>query len=162
MELNEGMIQLNQLCKGKDWFFDIGTDTSGNYIVYVKFMDLKTLTFIPDTMAGRSVLVHFAASKLANKDQFINKSNIHRLEFSDETSSIFDTVEGNELGFLIKELDELKFICEFDILESIFWEVHDGPNSVTNCSAMFPEVRKRMEKLYDQYGFDVIHNEFES
>ncbi len=71
MDINEGMDQLSQLYKGKDWFYDVGMDQYGRYVVYVKYMCNETLTGIVDKMAGKQVLVHFAASKTATREQFV-------------------------------------------------------------------------------------------
>jgi hypothetical protein len=48
-------------------------------------------------------------------------------------------------------------MCGSNIMQDIFYEVHDKENAVTNLSAKFPDVRKSMEKLYAQYGFDLIY-----
>jgi hypothetical protein len=46
-----------------------------------------------------------------------------------------------------------------NLLENIFYEVHDGKNSITEYSAMVPQLREEMEKLYHIYGFDVLYEE---
>lgn len=62
---------------------------------------------------------------------------------------------------LTDELDRLERLCGSNILQDIFYEVHDKTNAVTNLSAKFPEVRGRVEKLYDKYGFDIIYEELD-
>lgn len=62
---------------------------------------------------------------------------------------------------LTDELDKLERLCGSNILQDIFYEVHDRGNAVTNLSAKFPEVRQRMEKLHDKYGFDIIYEELD-
>lgn len=62
---------------------------------------------------------------------------------------------------LTDEIDRLERICGSNILQDIFYEIQDGKNAVTNLSAKFPEVRARMQKLYDKYGFDIIYEELD-
>lgn len=62
---------------------------------------------------------------------------------------------------LTDELDRLERLCGSNILQDIFYEVHDKTNAVTNLSAKFPEVRGRVERLYDKYGFDIIYEELD-
>jgi hypothetical protein len=62
---------------------------------------------------------------------------------------------------LTDEIDRLERICGSNILQDIFYEIQDGKNAVTNLSAKFPEVRTRMQKLYDKYGFDIIYEELD-
>jgi hypothetical protein len=45
-----------------------------------------------------------------------------------------------------------------DIVAAIFFETHDGKNAVTNYSEQYPNVRQRMEKLYNTFGFDVLYD----
>ena len=165
MDFSEGMDQLSQLCKGKDWFFDISTDTSGNYVVYVKSMNMETMTLIPDTMAGRRVLVHFAASKLATREQFTDRPNLYKQNWPEPMDVVSEVVGSGEeeksLNHLIQELERLEKMCGSNMLQDIFYEIHDGDNAMTNLSAKFPDVRRGMEKLYHQYGFDVIYEEMD-
>lgn len=62
---------------------------------------------------------------------------------------------------LTDELDRLEKLCGSNILGEIFFEENDGKNAVTNLSAKYPEVRKRIHRLYELYGFDVIYEELE-
>jgi hypothetical protein len=62
---------------------------------------------------------------------------------------------------LTDELDRIERSCGSNVLQDIFYEVHDGTNAVTNLSARYPEVRQRVQKLYDKYGFDTIYEELD-
>jgi hypothetical protein len=62
---------------------------------------------------------------------------------------------------LTDELDRLEKLCGSNILQDIFYEVHDQKNAVTNLSARYPEVRTRIQKLYDKYGFNAIYEELD-
>lgn len=174
MSIEEGMDQLSKQFKGRDWFYDIGTDQYGRIVVYVKYMCHETLHDIPDQAGGIQVLVHFAASKLASRDQFVEKPQSRLLPVATGTlppppvdqivevvGSLSGADEDRSLRHLQNELDRLEKICGSYTLSDIFYEIQDGKNSVTNLSGRYPEVRKSMEKLYDQYGFDVIYEELD-
>jgi hypothetical protein len=183
MSINEGMDQLSQQFKGRDWFYDVGTDQYGRIVVYVKYMCHETLHEIPDKAGGVQVLVHFAASKTATREQFTETPTpkpLSPVEFTQKAKEAqangIDVGVGQMLDeldvgafstkeltsrYLQDELDRLEKICGSRTLQDIFYEIQDGPNAVTNLSARYPEVRKGMEKLYDQYGFDVIYEELD-
>jgi hypothetical protein len=169
MEVAEGYELLGNLFRDREWFFDIGMDSLGNYIMYVKFMNHETLHDIPDRVADRHVLVHFAASKTASATQFTNApSNVlditHQAEYlgqADEIEELPSHLLEDDLDDLLVELDHLEKKCGSNILQDIFYEVHDKDRAVTNLSDRYPEVRGTMEKLYDKYGFDVIYEELD-
>lgn len=195
MDFNEGMDHLSQLCKGKDWFYDISTDNLGRIVVYVKFMNQETL-HLPDTVAGKQVVVHFAGSLLAKRDNFVNNEsakhpllNVQRLPednaklpvsgplITNATSfgkpvaepvelenleDIMDvSTDDQSLRHLQNELDRLEKVCGSHTLQDIFYESHDGKNAVTNMSKHYVDVRKSMDKLIQEYGFDVIYEELD-
>lgn len=187
MSISEGMDQLSQQFKGRDWFYDVGTDQYGRLVVYVKYMCHETLHEIPDKAGGIQVLVHFAASKLATREQFTEsptpKSSIGLTptEFMEKAreaqakgadvgvgqmldeldQELLPVEEVKSLRHLQNELDRLEKICGANTLSDIFFEIKDGKNAVTNLSARYPEVRQRLDALFDEYGFDVIYEELE-
>lgn len=160
------MDELINLFGKKDWFHSVGHDQYGRLIVYIKHSTHETLTGIPDRVDGKQVLVHFASSLTASKDQFANViSRPESVEptLQEEMDSLPDleTISNSSLLELTNELDKLEKICGSNILQDIFYEVHDGGNAVTNLSARYPEVRMRLNKLYQQYGFDIIYEELD-
>lgn len=177
MDFNESVNQLSTLYKGKDWFNDIGTDTFGRIVVYVKHMNHEVLKDIPDMVAGKQILVHFIGSKTATREQFVKTD--HNSKFmqvitetqangdSENFGQVLDELafqfedEEQSLRHLQNELDRLEKICGSNALQDIFYEVQDGNNAVTNLSSRYPGVRKDIEKLFDQYGFDVIYEELD-
>ena len=191
MNINEGMEQLSQMFKTRDWFYDVGQDPYGRIVVYVKYMCQETLHEIPDKAGGIQVLVHFSGSKTATREQFVDTPNApgSTLKPFDPKAFIeaakvaqangidtgfgsmlddgdLDQIVGHEeeeksVLHLQKELDRLEKSCGSRTLQDIFYEVQDGKNAVTNMSARYPEVRQTMEKLYDEYGFDVIYEELD-
>jgi hypothetical protein len=177
MDLNEGMEYLKGLYKDKDWFHSVGTDQYGRLVVYVNYMCDDNLRNVVDNVGKTQVLVHFSASKTATRDQFVDKPQSRLLPLATGTlppppppeEQIVDIVgsvagadtEEKSLRHLQNELDRLEKMCGSYTLQDIFYEVQDGKNAVTNLSARYPEVRKSLEKLFDQYGFDVIYEELD-
>ena len=179
MDFNEGLNFLANLCKGKDWFAEVGTDQYGRFVVYVNFMCHETLHNIPDTVAGKQVLVHFIASKTATREQFVETPgpkpsivsefiqkakeaqaqgiDVGVGQMLDELDVGSMNTEELSMRHLEDELDRLEKMCGSNCLQDIFYEIRDGRNAVTNHSTRYPEVRTRLEKLYNEYGFDVIY-----
>lgn len=180
MDLNEGMEHLRNLYKDKEWFHSVGQDQYGRIVVYIHHSTHETLHDIPDRVANKQVLVHFAGSLCLNKDQYVTtpKSTFSIVEFKQAVSEA--RAQGIDTGFgvladpnydpidepehedlsqrrLENELTKLEKICGSNALQDIFYEIRDAHNAVTNLSARYPEVREALETLYDQYGFDVIY-----
>ena len=176
MDLNEGMEHLRSLYKDKEWFHSVGQDQYGRIVVYIHHATHETLHDIPDRVANKQVLVHFAGSLCLNKDQYVNTptSTFSIAEFKqavqeardngldtgllstmdDETHDVFEDLSQRRLE---NELTRLEKVCGSNTLQDIFYEIRDAHNAVTNLSARYPDVRESLEKLYDQYGFDVIY-----
>ena len=159
------LVWLHDKFADRDWFHSVGEDQYGRLVVYVKYMCHDTLYDIPDQVGGVQVLCHFAASKLATRESYTDpqrksteEDNIP-FELIQDVSDEEELIENNPLDLreLIRELDRLERMSGSNIMQDIFYEVHDKANAVTNLSAKFPDVRERMEKLYAQYGFDLIY-----
>jgi hypothetical protein len=181
MDKQEGMDQLNEMYKAKEWYHSVGLDQYGRIVVYVKFMNHETLHDIPDNMGKHQVLVHFAGSKLATREQFVSMPQAPGASFvqaaKEAQANGVDTSVGQMLDvvtevagteeeeksilYLQKELERLEKICGSYTLQDIFYEIQDGKNAVTNMSARYPEVHTRLLKLYNLYGFDVIYEELD-
>lgn len=170
MDTTKGLQELSALCKGKDWFYDVGVEKYGRLVVYVIRSSEEILRFVPDTVDGVQVLVHFAshapprasappvkAPALALVD-ITNEAEYLGQEDMEELPSDFLT---SDIGVLARELDRLERLCGSNILQDIFYEVHDGAHAVTNVSGRFPQVRASMESLYKEYGFDIIYEELD-
>jgi hypothetical protein len=147
----------------KDWFHSVGLDKYKRIVVYVKYMCDETTNDIPREINGVRVLCHFADSKNINPELFSHKGvkskvvaplpelDNEDVEFIEEPNTPLDLRE------LVSELDRLEKMSGSNIMQDIFYEVHDGANAVTNLSSKFPDVRRGMETLYNQYGFDLIY-----
>jgi len=176
--MDRNIEKLHDSFKNKDWFFSVGKDEFNRVVVYVKYMCQSTLYDIPTSINGQQVLVHFAGSHTATLDRFVTDENksMFRLkslaaeaedpdknDLEDELELDFDipSFSFHDVKDLINELERLEDICGAAV-EDIFYEIHDGKNAVTNFSAKFPEVRRSMESLYEDYGFDIISEQFEA
>lgn len=140
-----------------NWFCDAEVDTLGRFVVYVDRMDIPFIGSTPDMIGGYHVLFHFIASQPIHT----SPSRVVTIEPEELVEEFpLDEVETN-LDFLISELDRLEKLCGSNILQDIFYEVHDGKNAVTNLSAKFTEVRESLNELYENYGFDLIYEELD-
>lgn len=179
MDVDQGMEHLRNLYKDKEWFHSVGQDQYGRIVVYIHHATHETLHDIPDRVANKQVLVHFAGSLCLNKDQYVNTTNTSPKMLTPEEfmeAAHRAAVNGADVGFgqmldeeydlvvedlsqrrLENELTRLEKVCGSNALQDIFYEIRDAHNAVTNLSARYPDVREALEKLYDQYGFDVIY-----
>lgn len=182
MEVQEGLKILVQKYSHQPWYDSVGLDKYGRYVVYVHTMNMEIMKTVEPSLDGKQVLMHYASSKPENMKKYITEYNWNTIKSSTTTENKFDPFardprighlgkfdlekiesesEPADIDELIAELDRLEKICGTHGLETIFYEVHDGKNAVTNLSVKYPEVKKSMQKLYDTYGFDIIYEEIE-
>jgi hypothetical protein len=164
-------VWLQTKFSSQDWFDSVGTDRQGRLVVYVKYLSFDILNAIPLDLMGGRVLVHLAASKAASATQFVNTVSrptqtvvAPPVEVTPlEEESVEDTSGAIEVSVdeLERELDRLERACGSNMLQDLFYEIHDGKNAVTNNSTRYPEVFASLKQLYDQYGFDVIYEELD-
>jgi hypothetical protein len=114
---------------------------------------------IPAKINNKQVLFHF----FHPQHTYIKfePNTIPQVEKKVEPVVTHVTQEEVNIDDLISDLDDLEDICGSNVLQDIFYEVHDGKNAVTNWSSKFPEVRIALDKLYSTYGFDLIYEELD-
>jgi hypothetical protein len=187
MEKSEAMEQLSQKFKGLDWFYDIGLDQYGRIVVYAHWINSEIYKLVPDKIEKFQILLHFAGSKTATREQFVTSPNAPGSGLKPFVESIEEAqAKGIDTGFgqmldegeldqivgaeveenksllhLQNELTRLEKACGSYTLQDIFYEIQDGKNAVTNLSSRYPEVHQAMKKLFDEYGFDVIYEELD-
>jgi hypothetical protein len=161
--MDQALQQLKQMYHEQSWFANVGQDQFGRFVVYVN--DMSLAKDVPDRFQGKQVLVHFADSQ-GSGNRFLNRSEEHLPEYKSipETEIQVDSAEDDQqleakVETLIYELDALENEHPLNILESILYEIHDESNSIiafTNLSARHPIARQRLEKLYQEFGFDLV------
>lgn len=148
-----------------DWYHSVGRDEFKKLVLYVNYMNSEMLNLT--SSLDRDIKIHFAGSITATKDIYtdnqsaINKLEMHESDLSEDIDlSEFD---GGAISVveLSSELERLEKICGSNILQDIFYEVHDGKNAITNLSFKFPDVKHAVDLLYAKYGFDNIYEELD-
>src|SRR5271157_3076544 len=115
MDKQEGMDQLSKMYKDKEWYHSVGLDQYGRIVVYVQFMNHETLHDIPDNMGKHQVLVHFAGSKTATREQFTNNPQAPGASLKPLTAASFmeaareAQAKGIDTGFgqMVEDLDQV-------------------------------------------------------
>lgn len=158
MEYFANLDQLVEAVQKYEWFRGTGLDEFGRFVVYVSRMDYNVIKEISTKINKQQVLFHFYYPKL----QYITQVANIIPQVKKPVAVIPALQKEINLEQLIDDLDSLENICGSNILQDIFYEVHDGKNAVTNWSSKFPEVRKSMDVLYTTYGFDLIYEELDS
>jgi hypothetical protein len=159
MEHFANLDQLVEAVQKYEWFLGTGLDEFGRFVVYVSRMDYNVLKEIPAKINNKQVLFHF----FHPQHTYIKfePNTIPQVEKKVEPVVTHVTQEEVNIDDLISDLDDLEDICGSNVLQDIFYEVHDGKNAVTNWSSKFPEVRIALDKLYSTYGFDLIYEELD-
>lgn len=163
MEKNKAIEHLTNLYSSFEWFDHVDVDKRGRYVIYVKFMNLETMATIAE-LDGKQVLTEFANSKSdVVRAKYATPKTLSELNArpapKEEVEEPF--LEESDIDDLIFELDRLERLCGSKSLQDIFYEVHDGNNAVTDLSTKYPYVRSCMEKLYNNFGFDLIYEELD-
>lgn len=173
MDIKESLVAINNLFKDRDWFHS--TEIANNkIIVYTNTMSGDILRAVPASIDGYEIFLHYARSKVVNKTEFVynpqpylnlvaqvKDGNDTFLAGNPKVEELSSDLLERDITELVLELDRLERLCGSNILQDIFYEIHDQNNAVTNLSAKFPDVRRGLEKLYDEFGFDVIYEELD-
>lgn len=158
--MNKELVELSATLKNNSWFYDVDIDQSGRFVVYANQINSDIESQVPTKFNDRSVMLHFTASKIAKRDDFVENINLYRQIISvPEPEPELDLTD---LAFLTKELDRLERLEGTNIVRDIFFEIHDGQNAVTNLSTKFPDIKESVFRLYETFGFDVIYEWFET
>lgn len=167
MEIQDGIKYLVNKYSDQPWYDSVGLDKYNRYVVYVTTMNFEVMQAVQHDLEGKQVLINFANSKPENLKKYTTEINWNKPVFAPpppiKVEEVIDDEPEESINVeeLIMELDRLERICGSHGLQDIFYEVHDGSNAVTNLSSKYPDVKKDMQKLYDQYGFDIIYEELD-
>jgi hypothetical protein len=162
MDNNEAVNFLRESFGNEDWFFDVEV-SQGRLVVYTHFLSSNIMKQVPRYIDNKQVLLHFAASKKASSDSFVSKPSLHQPKQIESVITEPDEPDdvNYELEYLRDELARLESVCGMSVLESIFFERHDGKNALTNIGSKYPSVKEDIDVLYDDYGFDIIYKELD-
>jgi hypothetical protein len=117
--------------KDKDYFVNF-EESKDKIIVYVKYMNSKVLSEIPIKFNNKNVFVHYSDFKEAKKVNFQE----------------FDL---KNISARAREIDP-------ELLKTIFYEINDGDDAITNVKDEYIEIYNLIKPVYDKYGFDVTHD----
>lgn len=117
--------------KDKDYFVS-AKEYKDKIVVYVSYMNSKVLSEIPLFIDNKKVFIHFASYDEARKINF--------QEFDLKNVSIRS-----------KDFD-------FEIVKTVFEEIHDGNDAITDISKDNIEVFNLIKPVYDRYGYDVTYD----
>lgn len=159
MKTFANLDELVEYVQQYEWFCSTGLDKYNRFVVYVNRMDFGIIADMPPKINNKQVLFHFYVPP----QQYINNVSNRITQVEPPHKTIVVATEPDEVNIqdLILELDRLEKICGSNVLQDVFYEVHDGKNAVTNWSVKFPEVRSSIENLYSTYGFDLIYEELD-
>lgn len=121
------------------WFHSIDEDQFGRIVIYTKYNNDKILSEVPYIWDDKQVLTHFAAYKEASQDRYI-------------TSLI------NPLVSIREEIEWCLAYCSADDIIDLLYEIHENEEP-SALGKKYPLIKKTVQKLYDEYGFDVILDE---
>lgn len=164
--MQEGLRELEILLDPYEWFYEVVAEAR-RYVVYVTYMEGSQDAIIPDFVQGKQVVVHFASTAPGYKTDYVSKPtslSFDRSSFqvaAPKRAEPLYVSETPSIQVLTDELDRLERQCGSNILQDIFYEIHDGKNAVTNLRAKFPDVHNAMIRLYNDYGFDTIYDELD-
>jgi hypothetical protein len=172
MSNDETISGLTQLLSNHSWFNGVGVDNFGKLIVYVSHATLEIMNAIPDKFENKRVVWQYASSKsevVAAKYAVVYKPTYHNapiyvpniIPVDQPLPKYTESDIEPDLKFLISELDRLEKLCGSRVLQDLFYEVHDGKNSVTTLKNKFPEIYDDVLDLYEEFGFDIMYNELD-
>lgn len=168
MDSSEVMLSLSKQLEKFEWFtgrMEINPILHHSIVVYVKYMNSEVYREVPDVVNGWAIRPWFVG--YADCTHVISKpSTLEKMASEVGTLPTGMLAAGPppfESGLdFHHEVWKLSKVCGRSKLEDIFYEIHDGEDAVTNQSANFPEIRTKLEALYDEFGFDVLFDEFDN
>lgn len=167
--MEDAIHRLHVLLHGRDWYAGkvLPNPNLHNCIIaYVKYNTLEIEEAIPRKVEGYDVRVHFAASlgepaKPVTTLPLFNPSALAPPKPVSAPPDSESDLVFSPAGDLHNALWNLRRNCGKENLESIFYEIHDGTNALTCVSKEFPEVRTKLQTLYNEFGFDILFEEID-
>jgi hypothetical protein len=141
-ELQE-IFKVKQIFEKFDWFECVDI-VDNNFIVYVNRMGTEVFNKVPDYINKRKVLIHFYASKMANKNVY--------------TTSSYDEFNKNlEIQQFVK-----KNIHTYGktVVGYVFYEIYNSNIEKTN-SVKYPHLHEEITILCNKHGYLSLFKELE-
>lgn len=142
LELEE-MLKVRQIFENCDWFESVAIKPD-QIIIYSNRMGEDVFNQIPDKINNKNVKLHFYASKICNPSMYVKT---YSYENFTRDYSLFKFVKDNT------------DIYGRTIMASMFFEVHDGVNSVTNLKIKYPHLYVEMQNYYEEFGYIALSRE---
>lgn len=146
MDIQTPLQELHKQLSSESWYVNSKQDSSNSIVVYVSALNQNISSKIPLKINNYNIKVHYAAS-LCNSGYVDVVNLVSEKELSD-------------IDVYAEILNLTKF-CNKQALIDIFYEIHDQDDAVTGLSEQFPEVRAKLEELYNEFGFDVLYDSLE-
>lgn len=162
--VQDALHQLHVKLNGYNWYAGkvlVNSQLHNSVVAYVKYMNQEVEETVPLKVGGFDVRVHFASSLCEDASKFVS-TGFNQVTVPSVLSETNDEVTLTPALDLHHELWKLRRVCGAEHLTDIFYEVHDGPLAITNVSVEYPEVRSKIQELYDEYGFDVLFEELDN
>jgi hypothetical protein len=134
--------ELKDYLSNKDWFYDLGFDSFNRPVVYVHYMNLSVFSEV--RKYASEALIYYASYAKCNKLNYVEQLNPEP-----------------DLEYLESKVKDLQSIYKLDLLQDMFYEIHDGENAVTSFSKALPELKSTLEDLYEKYGYDLLYERLE-
>lgn len=162
--INDSMHALHAQLHGQPWYAGqvlLHPVSPRTMIAYVHYMGRDVDAAVPTVFEGYNVKMHFIGS-LSVLDTTIKKT-FPQPAVAPEVKAALETEEAvlAPAGDLHNDLWKLRGVCGHSQLRDIFYEIHDGDDAVTNLSPDYPEVRAKLQSLYDTFGFDVLFEDLD-
>lgn len=135
------IVELNKLLFQFKWFVCV-EEQHNKFVVTVDEINTLTNSLVPQTFAGKQVLLQNKTFKFLDKSQYVTSINMESVVDEDALQSL-------------KWLQE-RFSVDF--LEDLAYEVHDGDDAVTSLNESFPKEYDIMMDIYPKLGLDLILN----
>lgn len=170
--IEDACHRLSGLLYSYPWFAKkvIKHPSSHNAIIaYVHLMNAEVFAVVPDKCEGYDVKVHFIASapiEPGAPSPYVSSPQA-RPAFNPAALAPAKPLLDEEPVFtqtldVHNEIWKLQRVCGKDALTDIFYEIHDGDDAVTELSEEYPAVRAELQKLYNEFGFDVLFEELDA
>lgn len=135
--------KIKEMYEKCDWFETASIKDETIYI-YVNKMTGAILESIPDKINKKNVKVHFYQSRTCCPTMYLKTYTFENFERDFKLSKF---VEENTKTYGAR------------IMATMFYEIHDGENSLTSLKIKYPHLHIEMTNYYEEYGYLALSRE---